>query len=51
MQTLRLSAGRRFGEGELVTMDFGPDKLDSQLLLDYGVLDASNPQVCCRFDA
>ena len=27
-------------------MDFGPDKLDSQLLLDYGVLDASNPRVC-----
>ena len=26
-------------------MDFGPDKTDAQLLLDYGVLDADNPQV------
>ena len=31
-------------EGELVTMDFGPSKLDSQLLLDYGVLDVARPQ-------
>jgi len=28
-------------------MDFGPDKLDSQLLLDYGVLDTAQPQVTC----
>lgn len=26
-------------------MDFGPDKSDAQILLDYGVLDADNPQV------
>ena len=26
-------------------MDFGPDKTDGQLLLDYGVLDAEEPRV------
>ena len=26
-------------------MDFGPDKTDAQLLLDYGVLDDDNPKV------
>ena len=44
-QTLRFGAGRQYAQGELVTMDFGPDKLDSQLLLDYGVLDTARPQV------
>jgi len=46
-QTLRFGAGRQYAAGELVTMDFGPDKLDSQLLLDYGVLDTAQPQVTC----
>ena len=27
-----------------MTMDFGPGKLDSQVLLDYGVLDIARPQ-------
>lgn len=27
-------------------MDFGPDKTDAQILLDYGVLDVDNPKVC-----
>ena len=44
-QSLRFNSGRRYGEGELVTVDYGADKLDSQLLLDYGVLDYGNPQV------
>lgn len=44
-QSLRFDAGRRFSEGERVTADYGADKLDSQLLLDHGVLDTSNPQV------
>ena len=44
-QQLRFHAGRRYAEGELVTVDFGPEKLDSQLLLDYGVLDTARPQV------
>lgn len=44
-QSLRFDAGRRFSEGERVTADYGADKLDSQLLLDYGVLDISNPEV------
>lgn len=29
-------------------MDFGPDKTDAQLLLDYGVLDDDNPKVRCN---
>jgi hypothetical protein len=36
-------------------MDYGPGKLDSALLLDYGVLDWANPQVAgwagCRLHA
>ena len=31
--------------GAPLTMDFGPDKTDAQLLLDYGVLDDDNPKV------
>lgn len=31
--------------GVPLTMDFGPDKTDAQLLLDYGVLDDDNPKV------
>lgn len=27
-------------------MDFGPGKLDNNILLDYGVIDAANAQVC-----
>ena len=46
-QTLRFDAGRKYAQGELVTLDFGPGKLDSQLLLDYGVLNTAQPQVLC----
>ena len=31
--------------GVPLMMDFGPDKTDAQLLLDYGVLDDDNPKV------
>lgn len=41
---LKMSAGRAFSAGESLVMDFGPSKLDSQLILDYGVLDESQPQ-------
>ncbi len=36
--------------GVALTMDFGPDKTDAQILLDYGVVDDDNPQVSgCPF--
>ena len=44
-QTLSLAADRRLEAGELVTMDFDADRVDSQILLDYGVLDTDSPQV------
>jgi hypothetical protein len=44
-QALRLEASRQLAPGDVVTMDFGPDKLDSQLALDYGVLDVRNARV------
>ena len=31
--------------GTPLTMDFGPDRTDGQLLLDYGVLDTGSPKV------
>ena len=42
---LSLAADRRLEAGEVVTMDFDADRVDSQILLDYGVLDADSPQV------
>lgn len=51
-QALVVEAERDFSEGEVVTMDFGASlsgedegKLDSQVLLDYGALDADRVQV------
>ncbi len=51
-QALVVEAQRDYAEGEVVTMDFGAplteedqEKLDSQVLLDYGALDADRPQV------
>lgn len=44
-QSLVLEAGSPLQQGDVVSMDFGPSKLDSALLLDYGVLDADQPQV------
>lgn len=38
-KALVLEAEREFETGEAVTMDFGPDKLDADLLLNYGVMD------------
>ncbi len=32
-------------KGEELSMDYGPDKLDNAVLLDYGVLDTSRTQV------
>lgn len=51
-QALVLQAERDFQNGDLVTMDFGRNgdgeaepKLDSQILLDYGTIDAESPEV------
>ncbi|KAK9918129.1 hypothetical protein WJX75_001458 [Coccomyxa subellipsoidea] len=50
-QALVVEAERDYAEGEVVTMDYGAPvtgedegKLDSQVLLDYGALDAVRPQ-------
>ncbi|KAK9801977.1 hypothetical protein WJX73_005616 [Symbiochloris irregularis] len=43
-QAVTVDAVSPLEAGEFLAMDFGPDKLDSSLLLDYGVLDASSPQ-------
>lgn len=43
-QAISLEASTQLQAGEPITMDFGPGKLDSTLLLDYGVLDLAHPQ-------
>lgn len=40
-----MEAGRDLAAGEAVGMDYGPGKSDTQVLLDYGVLDGNSPQV------
>ena len=63
-QALVLEAARDLAEGELVYMDYGAagagdeaaEKLDSQVLLDYGAFDAGSNQVragsrrCCPLE-
>ena len=44
-QALSLAADRRLEAGEAVIMDFDAGRVDSQILLDYGVLDSDSPQV------
>ena len=44
-QSVVLEAERAYREAEPVTIDFGPKRLDSQILLDYGVLDAFTSMV------
>ena len=43
-QAVTLEAERDYAAGEAIAMDYGAGKLDSQVLLDHGVLDADNPQ-------
>ena len=45
MQAVTLEAERDYAAGEAITMDYGVGKLDSQVLLDHGVLDTESPQV------
>jgi hypothetical protein len=42
---LAVEASKALRKGEGLTLDYGPDKLDNTLLLDYGVLDTRNPKV------
>lgn len=44
-RSLLVESKRELRAGAPLTMDFGADKTDAQLLLDYGVLDSDNPQV------
>lgn len=44
-QVLAVEATRAVRKGESIVMDYGPDKLDNALLLDHGVLDASQLKV------
>ena len=45
-QAVTLEAERDYAAGEDIAMDYGVGKLDSQVLLDHGVLDTDNPQAC-----
>ena len=47
---LVVEAQASVGEGEVISMDFGAypeEKLDSQVLLDYGTMDVDQNQVPC----
>ena len=44
-QSLAVQTKKELRASVPLTMDFGVDKTDAQLLLDYGVLDIDNPQV------
>jgi hypothetical protein len=44
-QQLVVSATRPLRQGETICMDYGPGRLDNAILLDYGVVDSSQPQV------
>lgn len=44
-QKLSLESITSLGAGDTLSMDFGADKIDTQILLDYGILDSASPQV------
>lgn len=44
-QLLSVEATKALRKGEALSMDYGTDKLDNTLLLDYGVLDTASAQV------
>ena len=44
-QSLLVESKKELRAGASLTMDFGVDKTDAQLLLDYGVLDSDSPKV------
>lgn len=47
-QALAVEVTRPVKQGEALQMDFGLGKLDNEVLLDYGVLDAANAKVHSR---
>lgn len=32
-------------KGDILKMDYGPDKIENQIALDYGIIDDMNPKV------
>lgn len=44
-RSLLVESKKELRTGARLTMDFGVDKTDAQILLDYGVLDSDSPQV------
>lgn len=44
-RALKLSAAGQLAGGSALEADLGPERLDNQILLDYGVLDEDRPQV------
>lgn len=44
-QSLEVVVVRDVEIGDALLMDYGPEKLDNQLALDYGVFDSLHPQV------
>ena len=44
-QKLSLESTASLSTGESLSMDYGSDKTDTQILLDYGTMDTDNPQV------
>lgn len=48
-QSLEVVAAKDVEIGDTLSMDYGPEKLDNQLALDYGVYDNLHPQVKFRY--
>ena len=44
-RSLKLSSDAQLAAGSVAAADLEPERLDNQILLDYGVLDQENPQV------
>ena len=44
-RSLKLSCNRQLAAGSVASADLEPERLDNQMLLDYGVLDEDSPQV------
>jgi hypothetical protein len=44
-RSLKLSSNGQLAAGSVASADLEPERLDNQMLLDYGVLDEDSPQV------
>eukprot|EP00878_Enallax_costatus_P013966 GHUV01014605.1.p1 GENE.GHUV01014605.1~~GHUV01014605.1.p1 ORF type:complete len:347 (+),score=91.08 GHUV01014605.1:276-1316(+) len=49
-KVLTVEATKAVRKGEALSMDYGPEKLDNAVLLDHGIMDASNPKVARHGD-